>query len=273
MAQREGFLPRPGGELRHWEVAPEGEPRALVAVVHGVGEHSGRHRRLAEYLAGRGYAVLLHDLRGHGETCGLRGHVDRFAEYTEDLAALLAHRTFPGRVFVLGHSLGGLIAAAFAQDHPELLAGLVLSSPLLGLKLRTPAWKRALAESLSRVAPRVRLNSGLPPEALAHDPLVAAAYRDDPLCFGQVSLRWYTELVRQMAEARQGAERMSLPVLVLQAGADALVDPEVTRDFSARLGSVDKQLIVYEGAFHELFNEECGPQAFGAVGAWLDAHA
>ncbi|MDI6870866.1 MAG: lysophospholipase [Bacillota bacterium] len=270
----EGYLPRGPGRLHYWELRPTGAPpKGLVAIVHGVGEHSGRHRRLAEFLVDRGYEVLLHDLRGHGRTDGLRGHVDRFEDYTDDLRALVDVRNFPGPAFVLGHSLGGLIAAAFAQSYSNRLTGFILSSPCLKLRVVPPRWKQWLARQLHPVIPHLQLSSWLRPEALAHDRRVVAAYRADPLCFGQVTLQWYMELVRKMAEVNQRASSTTLPALVLQAGDDALVDPEGIRDFFARLGSQDKKLVVYDGAYHEIFNEDCQAQAREEVAAWLDAHS
>lgn len=273
MAEQEGFLARGQGRLHYREVRPSGDsPRALVAVVHGLGEHSGRHQQLADFLVDRGYAVLLHDLRGHGRSFGLRGHVDRFEDYTDDLRALLDQVAFPGPVYVLGHSLGGLIAAAFAETFPGHLAGLILSSPCLQTAVPTPAWKERLAQGLSRITPRLRLASGLPLEKLAHDPQVAVAYRADPLCSRVVSARWYVELARKMAEVRERAGTLTVPTLVMQAGADELVNPGATRDFFAALGAQDKRLMVYAGAYHELFHDDCQEDAREEVAGWLDRH-
>lgn len=272
MEEREGFLPRRQEQIYFKLYEPESHPRGLVALVHGAGEHSGRHAPLAEFLAGRGYAVLLHDLRGHGRSSGLKGHVDRFDDYLDDLKALLDQVPLGGPVFVLGHSLGGLVASAFAARFPESLSGLILSSPLIGLKLVPPSWKVRLAQALGGVLPRLRLASNLPLDKLSHDPEVAPAYRADPYCSGLVSVRWFGEVVRKMAEIRGAAPALTVPALLLLAGDDWLADAGVAQSFFAALGSPDKSLVVYPEAYHEIFNEPCREQAMDKVAAWLDAH-
>ncbi len=275
MVEREGYVSRHGAQVYWWALYPEGKARGFVAIVHGLGEHSGRHRRLAEFLAGRGYEVLLHDLRGHGKTQGgLRGHIDRFYDYTDDLRALIDIRNFRGPNFVIGHSLGGLIAVSHAQSYYCTLTGLVLCSPLLKPKLVLPPWRDWLARHLAGALPYTALSLGLRPESLSHDPEVVRAYRRDRLCSGSVTLQWYVEYLREMDEVNQRAPEITLPILILQAGEDQIVDPEGVRAFFERLRPEDRKLVVYEHAYHEVFNEPaCQDEAYAEVAGWLDAHS
>jgi lysophospholipase len=278
----DGFLDRGPLQLYWQAMLPGGgQPRATVAVVHGLGEHLGRHLALARFLASEGYAVVLSDLRGAGRSGGRRGHVDRFSDYMGDLKALLDVATsrdglpevgpLPAPVVVYGQSMGGLLALAFALAYPGSVKGVIAASPALGQRLKLPFWKEALAWLLAGLAPGLRLPTGLPLENLAHDPQVAAEYRADPLCFDRGSARWYQELKRTRAEVLAQAATVRRPVLLIQGGADRIVDPELTEAFYARLSTAGSRFLRYEEAFHEVFREACGDAARREVAAWLGA--
>ena len=254
---------------------PEGAPAAVLAVVHGYGEHGGRHRGLAEDMAARGYAVHVYDLRGHGRSGGRRGRLGRFTDYLDDTAVFLdaVREEQPGRpLYLLGHSLGGLIAAAYVEDRPaDGLAGLILSSPFLRLGMPVPPLKLSAARLLSLVAPAVNIGNTLDPADLSHDHEVVRAYGTDPLNHHVATARWAAEVVAAQSAALSAAGRIRLPLLLLYADADAVADPQAGRELFERAASPDKTVHCYEGYYHELFNETGRDAVFADLAAWLEA--
>ncbi len=272
--QREGQFAGHGALRLYWQGwLPDGDVRAAVIVAHGYGEHGGRYGNLVERIVPLGFAVYALDHRGHGRSEGPRGHVDRFAEYVADLHALRVrvgeeHRGKP--LFLIGHSMGGLIAAHYLLVHSSGLAGAVLSSPALGLAKEPPRLLRLLGRILSWIAPRTSFQSDVDPMVLSRDPSVGLAYAGDPLVHRRVTARLFTELKRGMRDALERAGEIRVAILVLQAGDDRLVDPAVTERFVAGLGSELKTFRPYPGLFHELFNETEKDRVFADLDRWLE---
>jgi alpha-beta hydrolase superfamily lysophospholipase len=160
-----------------------------------------------------------------------------------------------GRVHLMGHSLGGLIALLFALTRPDNLAAVAASSPALGPAIKLPPIKESMGRLMSVCWPTLTLANEIDAGVLSHDPRTVAGYRSDPLVHDRVSARLYTEILAGMTRAPQMAARMALPVLIQAAGEDRLVSVPRTRDFFAALPSGDKTLLVYDGLFHEIYNE------------------
>ncbi len=277
MKEQSSTLVAGDGEALHrcsW--LPDEEPAAVLAVVHGYGEHGGRYRYLVDAVVPLGYAIHVFDLRGHGRSPGVRGHIERFSQYVDD-ARLFADTVAaeqPGvPLFLLGHSLGGLIATACAEARPDGLAGLILSSPFLRVRLPVSGAKRAAAKVLSLVAPARDIGNSIPAEELSHEPEVVAAYTSDPLNHHVATARWAAEVLAAQSAALSAAGRLRLPLLVLYAGADTIADPAASRELFAAAASADKTLRCYEGYYHELFNEVGRDAVFADLGAWLEARA
>jgi len=196
--------------------------------------------------------VHVYDLRGHGRSGGRRGHLGRFTDYLDDTAIFLdaVREEQPEQpVYLLGHSLGGLIAAAYVEDRPsDAPAGLILSSPFLRLGMPVPPLKLSAARLLSLVAPAVNIGNTLDPADLSHDQEVVRAYGTD-----------------------SAAGRIRLPLLLLYADADAVADPQAGRELFERAASPDKTVHCYEGYYHELFNETGRDAVFADLAAWLEA--
>jgi lysophospholipase len=218
--------------------------------------------------------VYACDLRGHGKSPGKRGHIDRFSYYLGDADAFLSlvRDMEPERpVFLLGHSLGGLITARLAEEQSLELPGLILSSPFLRLRMPVPPWKRAAASLLSRLAPAMEMPSGLPLEWISHDQAVVEATRKDPLSHQDATPRWFTETLRVQPLAVEAAAAIRSPAALLYAGADRIADPEETERFYAGL-SVEKYGRRYNGYYHEIFNEVGREEVFDDLERWLGAH-
>lgn len=253
-----------------WERPDQKVIKTDIVIVHGAGEHLGRHETLAKFLIAKGYSVLRFDLRGAGKSTGLKGHVDRFSDYTTDLLAVIEEFYPNTKPVLLGHSLGGLIAATFAIQHSERISALVLSSPALALSMELPPWKKGLAKVLANLCPTLRMPNGIPLDKLAHDPEVARRYAADPLCYGKASTRWYQELVQTMPFTQANAKKITVPTLLMVGTSDAIVDHDSAQSFYMDLEVEDKKIVVYDGAYHEIFNDDCQEAAREDLAAWLD---
>ncbi|HEY3119013.1 MAG TPA: alpha/beta hydrolase [Vicinamibacteria bacterium] len=274
----EDTLAGPAGPLHHRVWLPAEAPKGVVVLVHGLAEHSGRYTHVGEYLAARGWVVHAFDYRGHGRSPGPRVHVDRFDDFLDDTAAVLeaARRRHPGLpVFVVGHSLGGLIALLYVLDHPETLAGVVATSPALGThpSLRPSRAKRTAGRLLSVVAPQTLFRTGLDPRQLSRDPEVVRAYAADPLVSRTVSARFYTETARAMAKAHEKAARLSVPALVMASANDAIVDADATRRWLAAAPPGRIEAVFYDPLAHELFNEPEREEVLARLEQWLERRA
>lgn len=267
--------PGAGAKL-HWQVwLPASAPSAGVVLAHGYAEHLGRYEHVAAYLTAQGIAVFALDHWGHGQSEGVPGFVPRFSAFTDGMEELLAaveaaHPRLP--LFLLGHSMGGLIAALHLATHQSHYVGAVLSGPLI---IPTEAPSRLMqwiSRLLSRIAPKLGVLA-LDATGVSRDPAVVAAYLADPLVYnGKVSARLAAEMFDAMARARAAAPGIVLPVLLLHGSEDRLTAPEGSRYLAAHLGSVDKTLKIYPGLYHEIFNEPEQAEVLGDVSAWVDAH-
>ncbi|HOG45938.1 MAG TPA: lysophospholipase [Anaerolineae bacterium] len=275
MEHREGQFSGERGARIWFQAWRPAAPRGVVVIAHGLGEHSGRYKNLANWLVPRGYALYALDHRGHGHSSGYRGHVDRFGDYVADLGRLVdqAQAEEPGLpLFVLGHSLGGAIALAYALERPQGLRGVVASAPGLRRRSEVPWFKVLLGQALSRLWPTFTHRSGLPVNGLSHDPQVALDYVADRLVHDRVSARLFTEAERAGEEVLANAGGLCLPCLLLQGDEDQLVDAQATVEFYERAAGADKALRVYPGFYHEGLNEMGRERPLGDLADWLDAH-
>lgn len=249
-----------------------GSPDAsrTVVLVHGYGEHGGRYLRRVRPLLNAGFRVLIPDVRGHGRSDGPRGHVMRFGEYLDDLATVFREvRTPTSHTGLLAHSHGGLIACRHLLSEKPRVCAAALTSPLLGIAVKPPAWKVAAGRWMSRIAPRVSLPTEIQAEWVSHDPAVVEAYGTDPYNHHVNNARWFTEAVSAMEACFVQATALSVPTLVLQAGDDKLVSAEASARWAAASGATYEEIA---GAYHEVLFELDGATHVARVSAFLDQH-
>jgi alpha-beta hydrolase superfamily lysophospholipase len=258
---------------QHW--LPDGETRAVLLVVHGLAEHSGRYMNLVRHFVPLGCAVYALDHIGHGRSDGARIYVERFADYTDTLSAFreMIHRLQKGKPIILvGHSLGGLIGALYLTEHQEGLTGAVLSGPAVKVADNISRFTIFTGKILAAVAPRLRLIA-LDAVGVSRDPAVVRAYENDPLVYrGKMTMRLGSEMIRAMQRIGVEAARIKLPLLILQGSDDRLVDPSGARMLHDRVSSTDKRIILYTGLYHEVFNEPEHDRVLRDVAAWIEAH-
>jgi alpha-beta hydrolase superfamily lysophospholipase len=253
---------------------PSTPPRGVVALVHGFGEHCGRYNYLAEALTGASYALSSFDHRGHGHSPGLRGHIDNWQQLLDDVHASLpaAEALAPAApLFLMGHSLGGLIALNYAIRYPQALRGVIASAPLLAQPNVAP-WMSYLAKALSRLKPDFTLDTGLKADTISRDPAEVKRYCDDPYVHSRASARFGTELSAAQAWTQAHAADLSVPLLLYHGDGDPLVPIAGSRTFFSNVQVADKQWIEWPGGYHESHNDLHRAEVFSAVVAWLDKH-
>ena len=259
--------------LYDWPL-PEGTPaRGMVLLVHGLGEHAGRYGALARRLNGWGFAVRAYDQYGHGQSSGPRGGLTSDLRLLNDLAdfvdATRARMPAGLPLVLLGHSMGGLVAARFVSMQLRPIDALVLSSPALDAGLGRV--QKLLLATLPRIVPNLRVGNGLDAQYLSHDSAVVAAYLADPLCHDRISAR----LARFIAEAGPAtvacAAQWTVPTLLMWAGSDKLVNPAGSRAFASAAPKALVHSHCFEPLFHELFNEsaELADPVFERASQWL----
>lgn len=251
---------------------PDAEPRAVVALVHGVGEHSGRYMNVVGPLVEDGYAVYSFDQRGHGRSAGTRVHINRWAEYRDDLATFLASvaEQEPGRpVVIYGHSMGSLVVLDYLLQNPSGLAGAIISGVALQpAGVGSPAMI-AMARVLTHVTPKLSVSLGIEAEALTRDPEALAAYHADELVTGRATVRWGTESLDTVERIKSGMAGIRLPVLVVHGGDDRLNMVAGAHALVDALCLEDKTLRVYPGVYHEPHNDLGHEQLAADVTSWL----
>lgn len=255
--------------VRDW---PNSRAQDSVLIVHGLGEHSGRYQRMAQWFRTRGFSVRCYDQRGHGQTPGRRGALAHADDLLEDLATVYNDyaQSQPTPPLLLGHSMGGLVAARCVLDGRIQPPAMVLSSP--SLRTWEPVWRQKLAAVLAKVLPSLPLPNGLPFDKLSHDPQVEAAYRADPLRHGWITPRLADFIFRAGDASVADASKLTIPTLLLVAGADKLVNPAGSRDFSSGNWAGNKLTTRYfDSLYHELFNEAepARSQVLKQLGDWL----
>lgn len=253
---------------------PSTDPKAILLVVHGWAEHSGRYTNLVNYFVPKGYAICALDHRGHGKSEGRRGYVERFSDYLDDLKTffdIVRSEHGDAKIFLVGHSMGGTIATAYSIRNQHDLAGLIVSG--VGVKPGSSLSSAIipLAQILSLLLPRLGIMV-LDASAISQDKAVVDAYVNDPLVYrGKITCRFGVEILATLRKLPSEMPEINLPILIMHGTADRLCDPEGSRILYERADSRDKTLKLYEGFYHEIFNEPGHKQVLADMEAWLAA--
>ena len=248
---------------------PDDDPVAVVCLVHGLGEHSGRYAHVARRFTDAGFAVFALDMRGHGNSGGGRGDVTVDLAVS-DIADLVgdAKTQFPGKpLFLYGHSLGGLMTMTYVVRRRPAINGLVASAPALDSELREQKLKFFMANLLGGLVPGVAIPTGVDPKAVSRDPAVVAAYENDPLVHDKGSLGLAKSTFQAM-DTMMDQTSFPVPLLIVHGQADTLTVPSASKKFTENVTG-DVTLLEYEGMFHEPHNEPEQEEVMGEVLAWM----
>jgi len=254
---------------------PEDEPKAVLLVVHGLAEHSGRYMNVVNRFVPLGYAIYAIDHLGHGKSDGTRVYVERFEDFTDTLKIffdMMRKWQSEKPIFLVGHSMGALISAGYLLDYQDELTGAVLSGAAVKVPESISSAIIFMGKVLSKLMPKFGL-IGLEADGVSRDPAVVQAYLDDPLVYtGKTTARLGAELLKSMQHITEEAARITLPILFLQGSADKLIDPGGAQMLYDSVGSADKTIKNYDGLYHEVFNEPERDQVLDDFEAWLEAH-
>lgn len=254
-----------GTALAAYRWAPVGEVKADLLLVHGLADHMGRYPHVTATLTEAGYRVTGVELRGHGHSEGKRGHVTNWERYVDDLRA--AARTIDGPHAIIAHSMGGLVTLDHLRDGPAWAA--VVSAPALAASVEAPTWKLAAAGLLSRVWPGLHMDNEIPSTAICSDPAVVEAYDADPLVFGVITPRWYTEFTAAQDRVKAAAAGYRTPLYAAWGSDDMLVSTEAIVEFCADYGG-EVHTREWVDLYHEILNERRGDEVLAEMIAFLD---
>ena len=267
----ESWTASDGARLAPRRAEPAGPPRAVLLLLHGFGDHSGRYAHVAAWAVARGFSLWALDQRGHGHSPGPRGHITRFAQFLADVAALRkrAAAELPSPQVLLGHSFGGLVTLRYLETAPQGLAAAVVTSPFVGLAMQPPAWKLLLARVLADLAPGFGMSTDLDVANLSTDPAVGQAARSDQLYHSRMTPGAWREILAAQRAVVAERGRIATPLLMLVAGDDRIASRSAAEDLARSLAP-PADLVVYEGMFHEILNERERDRVLADLGAWLD---
>jgi alpha-beta hydrolase superfamily lysophospholipase len=251
---------------------PDGEVKAGLFLVHGLGEHCCRYDNHVNYFVPKGYAIYGLDHLGHGKSDGQQEVIERFSDYTDTLT--IYYKMVKGwqagkPIFIMGHSMGGLIASYYLLDHQADFNGAILSAPAIKVSDNISTTTITMGKMLSVIAPKAGVLA-LDPTGISRDPEVVKAYVEDPLVFhGKTPARLAAEMLKAMQRVTAEVEKITLPIIVVQGSEDRLIDPEGAQMLYDKAGSKDKTLKIYQGAYHEVHNEPEREIMFKDVETWL----
>lgn len=254
---------------------PLSPPRGLLVALHGLGDHSGLYPMLPDAFLPLGIEIFAPDLRGNGRSPGQRAYLESWSELREDLRRLVI-RVRGERpmipLFLLGSSMGGLVALDYALHHPEGVHGVIAVSTPLG-DLGVPRPLMMLGRVLSRWWPRFSLDTGMDLSGLARDPDVVERVLHDPLFHRKGTARLSTEVTATIERVQAGAPGFPVPMLLLHGADDRMVPPEGSRQFFGAAGQPDRTLIEYPGAYHALLADVGGGQVLQDIAEWMTRRA
>lgn len=262
--------------MQGWEPTFD-KPKAVLALIHGLGEHSGRYTHVANALTSSGYALIGFDLRGHGKSGGARGHFPSLDAVMEDVRQFFQQvtRQHPETPqFLYGHSLGGLLALTYTLRRGAALKGVIATGTALHTPLREQKMKVALSNLLGSFAPSLTISSGLDPDTISRDPEVVRKYTSDPLVHDRASLGLGKASLSAIDYCLAHAREFPDPLLLMHGTEDVLCYPSGSKDFArlAQKGGADVTLKLWEGLHHEIHNEPEQGEVFRAMIEWLDEH-
>lgn len=254
-----------------WE--PEEKPKAIVCLVHGLGEHSGRYAHVGKAFAEAGFVLASFDLRGHGKSDGPRGHISSFAAVMEDIQSFCQQleERYPGLPqFLYGHSMGGFLVLAYATFKLNTLRGVIATGPALRTPVLEQKFKIGLAKALGRLMPAMTIPTGLEVPFISHDPQVVRAYQEDPLVHGVGTLAAARMGLDAVEWAFAHASDFPVPLLLLHGSEDKLAYPHGSKEF-ANLVPGNCTLKLWDGLYHEIHNEPEQKEVFAFMIDWMNS--
>lgn len=262
-----------GLELYYVKNVPE-NPKGIVVIVHGFAEHLGRYEYLTKRLNDQNYGVYRFDNRGHGKTKGERGHIEKFEDFIYDTDTIVEmakaeNKSLP--IFMLGHSMGGFIAAAYGIKYKDKIKGQIFSGAATAISPQVKGIKGYLFILLNKLAPKIRIKNPIT-NTLCKNQDVVHKYLKDPLNLKDATLNFYVEfLIRGVKWLNANIEEYTYPCLILHGEEDKIVSKEASENFYKRISSVDKKITIFKGLYHEIMNEVTRDVIIDHICTWLES--
>ena len=257
--------------IQGWE--PEQKPKAVIALIHGFGEHTDRYAHVGEAFNKAGYALIGFDLRGHGKSGGVRGHTPSYDALMDDIADFMAliETRYPGLPrFLYGHSMGGNQVLNFCLRRKPDVVGVIATGPWLKLAFDAPALQLMMAKTINQIAPGFTQNPNLKTAALSHDQKVVDAYNNDPLVHAKISVRLFVGMYKSGLWALDHAGEFSVPLLLMHGTADRITSCAASAEFAIRAGKI-VTWHPWDSFYHEIHNEPEKAEVLKTMIGWLDA--
>lgn len=255
---------------QHW--FPD-KPRALIFMVHGLGDHIGRYNEFVSHLSCKGYACALYDQRGHGRSEGRRGHFASFDQLISDLGFFIAFsRESLGLnvpMYLMGGSLGGLVCLNYLLTARERFSGILVASAAIMPAVNIPKWQKSIARLGAKIWPSLTIHNRLVFESMMRDPDELAALKADPVFHRRISLGSAIEIERRLGIIMGVPHRIQIPVIMLVGSDDAICDPYGAKMFFDRISSIDKEFINYNGMLHDILHDIGRKRVMEDVERWL----
>lgn len=247
------------------------ESKANIVIIHGVGEHSGRYIETAQKLFELGFDIYTGDLTGHGLSDGRRVFINSIRDYIENVDFFISRIKNDKPIFLLGHSMGGLIVLFYMLfNKPSNIKGVIASSPYLKDKIKISALKYILGKVAASIFPRLQIESGLKGEMVCRDKEIAEKYDADQLNCSKVTARWFVEVEKARNMLMQEQKGFAAPCLILQAGEDLAVDAKGVKQFYQEISSKDKEFVLYDDYYHEILNDPEKDKVIEKINTWLN---
>lgn len=260
------------GTKLHFESHDSAKSKSVLIIVHGLNEHIGRYHHVVDFFK-KDHTIYLYDQRGFGRSEGKRSHVDKFEDYVQDLKSFIKfvrQHHDSEKIFMIGHSMGGQVLLNYlGTETRPLVNGFVTSSPNIRVALQIHPLKRKMGAKVASHLPTLLIAANVSPDLLSHDTSIVNAYRNDPMVSKRLSVRLASEVLSNQEHILDLASSIKIPALMLHGGGDKICDPQGSVDFFERLGSKDKTLKIFDGLYHEIFNEFEKETVLGAVATWL----
>jgi len=276
MEHQEGFFQgAENANIYYQSWTPKGKPKAILLLVHGLSEHSGRYMNLVRHFIPLGYAIYAFDHVGHGKSGGMRCFVRQFENFTDTIKIYfdtIRAQHPEEQIFLIGHSMGGMISTAYLLEFQDELSGAIISGAAAEIPDEISSFSLFLGKIFSTLLPKLRL-IGMDLEGICRDPVVVQDYIEDPLVYkGKLTARMANELLKGINLILAKFSTIHLPIFFVHGGADKIVNPRGAQMLYDNVSSEDKTIKIYEGLYHEVFNEPEYPIVLKDVENWLEAH-
>ena len=256
-----------------WE--PDRPPKAVVCLLHGVGEHIGRYEADGQVLSKAGYVMAGFDQRGFGRSQGKRGHTPSLEAYFDDIQTFLGEvaRRYPGLPqFLYGHSMGAVLVLGFTPVRQPAVLGVIATAPALKTVIEEQKFKVFLAKLLGSLVPTLTMDSGLDTSLLSRDPQVGPSVDADPLCHTKITTSWGKSMLKAVALDFANAAHFPMPLLLMHGTQDELAYPSSSHIFAEAAPKDKVTLKLWEGFKHELHTDPEKAEVFKTMVDWLDHH-